>query len=388
MSSGQVLKAGSGRFYRPELDVVRFIAFLMVFLHHCLPRSPAGYYKHFPKIAADIGLAIANLTGFGLPLFFFLSALLLTELLLLERERTGRIDIGAFYLRRGLRIWPLYFLGLMLGVLYLGAMTLAHKPLEEGAWVMLGMYALMIGNWFYALGRANWISTPITPLWSISIEEQFYLFWPWLIKLGGETAVRWGSLAMIVTSVIVGGWLGVSHAERDTTIWTNTFVQFEAFAFGALCVLWLRRKPDYSLPPMKRMAIFIGAFCVWFAGSWLFAPKGIGPAMGASGIVFGYAFISLGCGLVILAVWGWRIWHPLLIRLGRISYGLYVYHLLSLKIIGEVVSKLGLPAIFHLAGDVAAFVVTIALAELSYRFFETPFLHLKEKFAKVPSRPT
>jgi peptidoglycan/LPS O-acetylase OafA/YrhL len=92
------------RFYLPELDAIRFFAFAAVFIHHLRDQGlydPAPY----PRLLTEI----AHFGSFGVDLFFALSAYLITELLMREKDFTGRIDIGSFYIRRGLRIWPLYF---------------------------------------------------------------------------------------------------------------------------------------------------------------------------------------------------------------------------------------------------------------------------------------
>jgi peptidoglycan/LPS O-acetylase OafA/YrhL len=90
-------------YYRPELDALRFFAFMCVFSFHRMDYVPTDPV-HDPWL-----FRIGNVGPFGVPVFFLLSAFLITELLLRERERTGRIHIKAFYIRRILRIWPLYF---------------------------------------------------------------------------------------------------------------------------------------------------------------------------------------------------------------------------------------------------------------------------------------
>ena len=106
-----------GSFYRPELDILRFGAFLLVFLHHALPHATIDYFTSdygIFKQAASLLAGIARAGALGVDLFFALSAYLITELLLRERRSHGAIDIRAFYIRRILRIWPLYYFALLI----------------------------------------------------------------------------------------------------------------------------------------------------------------------------------------------------------------------------------------------------------------------------------
>lgn len=136
-------------------------------MHHVLPHQAEAFSKHFgPRVSATLA-AVANGFGFGLCLFFFLGAYLITELLLREKERTRNIDLVRFYQRRILRIWPLYFLGIGIGV----ALALVNRSVADLHQFLA--YLGMVGDWFVAVH--GWSDNPMTPLWSISIEEQFYL---------------------------------------------------------------------------------------------------------------------------------------------------------------------------------------------------------------------
>ena len=168
-----------GQYYRPELDVLRFFAFFSVFCYHALPGVEVGNHSGWERAAA-IGLSAFKSAGsFGVCLFFVLSSFLITELLIRERSKTGTVHIKAFYTRRILRIWPLYFFFLFVGFL------LGHLVPE---WNLetprLLAFLALLGNWYVAV--FGWSANPIAPLWSISIEEQFYLIWPGLAKVGED----------------------------------------------------------------------------------------------------------------------------------------------------------------------------------------------------------
>ncbi len=171
------LKLVSPGFYRPELDGLRFFAFLGVYIAHSLSPDSAYYIAHHVPGASFIASAVSA-GKFGVDLFFFLSAYLITELLLREKERFGAINLRSFYLRRILRIWPLYLLGLLIAVLLPLVFPAQSFPLR---YVLA--FLLVSGNWVLSLRSAGILSiagpaSVMFILWSVSFEEQFYLFWP------------------------------------------------------------------------------------------------------------------------------------------------------------------------------------------------------------------
>ena len=154
------------RFYRPQLDVVRFVAFLAVFGHHALPRD--GAHSRWLKEAV-------NTLGFGLCLFFVLSAYLIALLLRRERQKTDTVALRAFYARRILRIWPLYLLGLGLA---------AARAVSHGLWHAQREW--LVAALLFAGNLVPHDTAIMNHLWSISVEEQFYLFFPSCYKWLGQ----------------------------------------------------------------------------------------------------------------------------------------------------------------------------------------------------------
>jgi peptidoglycan/LPS O-acetylase OafA/YrhL len=153
-------------FYRPGLDILRALAFLLVFVAHGLVSE-----INRPTQAG----AIARMGEFGVSIFFFLSSYLITELLLREKRDTGTIHVPAFYVRRILRIWPLYFAMIAVGW-FCGQFSPSHAlSFAWGASLLL-----LFTNW-YTVGH-GYPPGFLFPLWSISVEEQFYLAWPLIVK--------------------------------------------------------------------------------------------------------------------------------------------------------------------------------------------------------------
>jgi peptidoglycan/LPS O-acetylase OafA/YrhL len=245
-------KISAERFYRPELDVLRFIAFFSVFNFH----SAFFMRTHFPGQEV-----LAGMGAYGMCLFFFLSSYLITELLLRERAKSHTVHIRAFFIRRILRIWPLYFA--FIGFTILLGHFYPRFGIELPRVIAL---VFLAGNWYMAGYGSD--PGPAGPLWSISLEEQFYLVWPFLAKFGGSKALGIISTLLIPVAWLVlalhGGVSGYTHPN----IWCNSFVQFQFFAMGALTALGLHHhSPSWN--HWKRISILFAGACAWFAASWL-----------------------------------------------------------------------------------------------------------------------
>lgn len=356
-------QATSPRFYRPELDVVRFFAFFAVFLTHSLPSS---------STATNAG-AFVQSCALGLPLFFCLSAYLITKLLLLERDRTGTVALPKFYKRRMLRIWPLYLSMLAISA----ALSVLHHTIHQTAlWYVAALF--MLGNTVW------WIRTTVSHLWSISVEEQFYVFWPAAVSRLSNRALALLACALAVLAYAVLARYGWHHAEHDGRIWGNTFVQLQFFAAGILLALYQHTATPLTLPLPVRIALLLGAVLAWFAAVRVFHMLGApGESVGGPlSLCLGYFAAVLGCTAILVGVQGWARWPKPLVYLGKISYGLYVFHAAAQTLAGHYLQRFGL-----VASVVGSFVLTVLLATCSYHFFEAKFLRLKQRFEVVPSRP-
>ncbi|MDE3186998.1 MAG: acyltransferase [Acidobacteriota bacterium] len=374
------------RGYRPELDAVRFLAFLLVFVHHFLLLSPTyATRENLVAFAGEGGwrvqLALAEACGMGLCLFFTLSAYLITSLLLDERRKYTAISVRRFYIRRALRIWPLYFLGVAIG---LGFALASHQRNDVTGFVW---YLLFAGN-FYC-GAFGWLHNPMTALWSISIEEQFYLLWPWAMRWISGRGLLACAFFFIAGANITLFIFGQHHVETDVVVWTNTFVQFEMFAVGILLAL-ARKHMAWHKPGFGLMLAFTGPI-FWFEACLTFRakmPAGSGTATSGLSLMIAYALAALGCAAVLQ---GFCMIGPSHIpqwaaNLGKISYGLYVYHILAIDFSHALFnSKHGfLP---FAASVLVALLLTISAATVSYAYVETPFLRLKRRFELLHSRP-
>ena len=377
------------RFYLPELDVLRFFAFFAVFVSHM------ALYAFYSNSALG---ALGSGGAFGVDLFFTLSGYLLTSLLLREREKTGDIDVRAFYVRRGLRIWPLYYFFLVLCfLLTLIPESFFAAPFYPGDLfvpIPLKSYffmAIFLFNFNIAGSMLTNPSAFMTQLWSISVEEQFYLFWPWIARFVPRRRIVVVPLVMIAISCIARATLPL---DPDRHVWTNTLTRLDPIAVGILIALL----PRFNPRPAIRLSLVLVGFASWEFASYY---CGLIEQLSIAKISMGYPAVALGSGAFLLATLGAKSFRsgsaPVrgLVYLGKISYGLYVYSQIAIYLaklllfqgkLGEMVSPGRPPSSAVLIFWILAFCFNVTFAAASYRWLEAPFLRLKERFARVPSR--
>jgi len=324
-------------------------------------------------------LAGVGATGaFGVSLFFVLSSYLITELLLREKDLIGTLDVRSFYIRRILRIWPLYFAFLALAVILQWIVPGQHVTWRAGMW-----FSLLAGNWFIVFH--GFPSSVIFPLWSVSIEEQFYITWPAIVRRVTEAGmlVCAGILLTVATASRI--YLGLHHIG-ESDVWCNTFVQLDPIAIGILLAVLLKGEIP-RLSKLARGAILMAGITGLALGSLYFGIKN--DPLTTMRIVLGYPSVAVGGALVLLAVLRNTTErpNPVLVYLGRISYGLYVFHVLGLLISDHTVQDQTASLLRYSLRVVVALAATIAMAAVSYRWLETPFLGLKQRFTHVLSRP-
>ena len=354
-------------FYRPELDAVRFFAFFGIFCAHCYgPSNPAwNVFKDAMR--------------FSVALFFLLSSYLITELLRKERSATGSLHLRNFYIRRVLRIWPLYFLIILI------AIVIGHfyTPwVVTRTWVVSALF--LWSNLFIII--FGWPGSPLLrALWSISVEEQFYILVPGLAKLGGSKAIRWFSILVILAAYAYTWKFGLIKGRY---LALNSLVMFQFFAAGTLLATFLKGTvPSFSL--RLRLCLLGSGIGLWLLGNH----SGIGIRFTARAThwtpVYGWASVLVGTMLIFLAFLGAspRIrFSKIILYLGTISYGLYVYHEGVLILVHSTLARFwdlkGMPEV----ASVISLCLTIAISAVSYEWIEKPFIRLKSRFELVKCR--
>jgi peptidoglycan/LPS O-acetylase OafA/YrhL len=363
-------------FYIPQLDGLRFLAFFLVFLSHNLPTGDKVGQHFGPDVQRALSI-ISETAGFGLSLFFFLSAYLITSLLLLEKAASGTIDLRSFYLRRILRIWPLYFA-------FLGAVAVVGlwRPTHHISILRFAAMSALTGNWYSMVaGMGPFV---IGPLWSISVEEQFYAIWPWVFSQLSRKAFIGFCASLGVVSVFCTA-VFTYRGATSLGLWLNSLTEFIFFAAGGMFALFIRtpRRPN-----LLYSSVMIAAGSVlWLAVEVCFAINARSVSPVPSKASLGYLVVALGCAFLLagalhfpsVSVPQW------LVYLGKISYGLYVFHALAMHLVWStpLIWCLRTPGIEF----VSVFVLTLIFATLSYRYLERPFLQLKRRFELVKTRP-
>jgi len=375
------------RFYLPELDLLRFLACTTIFLQHVYEKTPARYFPEFhPNLLGRTVYILAWSGGYSVDVFLALSAFLITQLLLREREATGTVDLRRFYLRRILRIWPLYYFYLAviaIAGLWIGSFHLSAK------WLILS--ALLSAN----VANALWGWTPAfvaSHLWTIAVEEHFYLIWPLIVKRLNPRGLAATALTMLTISFAARTVCLLTGAP-GSLVWTNTLTRLDPLAAGILLAVWMTHR-QYRPTIAARAVLLVAGVATMLLVSAHCDPYW--SPNSAATLFFGYPAVALGCVAILLAFLGLPLRRDRFlpragIYLGKISYGLYVWQMMAIVLVLR-----GIDRPLPVSGDwvdsatfaaLCSFVLTIALAAASYRFLETPFLRLKSRFAVVPSRP-
>ncbi|SPE25574.1 putative Acyltransferase 3 [Acidobacteriia bacterium SbA2] len=372
-------RSNTQRFYHPELDALRFFAFFLVFIHHHFPGTPAQYNPHLGKLVAVSISSVASAGAFGVDIFFALSSYLITELLLREKARSGRVDVGSFYLRRILRIWPLYFF-----FLALAAGINGFIPNEHVSGKAIAAFLLFSGNWWMMFaGRSVSV---INPLWSVSVEEQFYLVWPPLVRRLNEQGMLVASGIMLLVSNLARLAIALAHVQSERYIWFNTLTRLDPIALGIITAVLLRGRSP-SLSSIRRALLFLTSLAVLLVAANVLHTR---AEVVHLAVALGYPLVAVSSVGFLVSLLAsdppWWARGPL-VYLGRISYGLYVFHILALKLADVIGAHASFGSRFVKGEGVLGFVLTLLMAIVSYQVLERPFLRIKERYSHVLSRP-
>lgn len=370
--------------YFANIDGLRFFAFLVVLVSHLSIFTGYGaeYYSPIRKLFLTHG-------DLGVTFFFTLSGFLITYLLLQEREQVSTVSLKHFYIRRALRIWPVYMVVIIAGFFVFP--YLIDTPLVVSLLAPLSRlpaYLLFVGN--IDLVYMGYASVIIGVLWSLAVEEQFYLIWPVVFKKIKTSTIPW-----VLGSVIVASFIyRFIHWENYEIIRYMTFSVFSDIAIGCLLAYLVFFKKGFVVffERIPKWAILVNYILVLFYPvlrgvlSFLISGWFYHTMYALESVIFCILF----AGIIMEQCFAKNSFFKFgnsktLVYLGKISYGLYAYHMIALVLVlwfGRVFFGLALnynSIAILLNISVATFVLSLFFAHISYTYMEKPILKLKEK---------
>lgn len=357
------------KLYFNKLDSLRFIAFFLVFWQHGFSSSfseIAGNNKSLQKVVD----ALTVTGGIGVHLFFVISGFLITLLLIKEEQVQGKINLGFFYVRRILRIWPLYYLVLILGMFVLPFLfdTFTFKgniPLN-----------LLFLNNFDMVSQAP--NVGIT--WSVAIEEQFYLFWPLLFMLLPNKR----HLLVLSFILFVGSCL--FNIYFPSLSYFHTFGNIVFLMTGCMgAIIYTKNEQAFTGSSMmesgKLPYAIVGALCFIILSD--FSETMHYLAVVALPLLYIYIVLN-----VVIQSDGVNV--SRISTLGKYTYGMYLYHpmiVILTKICFDLahLDYIG-NAYIHFLLAIISLAITIVFSIFSYTYFELYILNYKSKFSFVKTR--
>ena len=376
------------KIFFPNLDGLRFISFFVVFLFHSNQSILSYLNDSHPRLYATIDF-LSRHGNLGVNFFFVLSGFLITYLLIKEKELTGTIHIGKFYVRRILRIWPLYYLCVFIGfVVFAILKKMSGDPAMENA-----------HPWYYISFFANFDimhSWPVKPdallltiLWSVAVEEQFYLSWPVILRF---VPLKWYKLvfpAIMIFSLIFRS-MHTGPGETEFAIrYFHTFSVIGDMALGGLFAYLVSYENRFksmivNLPRPAILFIYLAALGLALFKDELFH--------NTAGMILDRLVIGCFFGLIILeqnyaknSLFKMSNFKTMS-KLGIYTYGLYCLHLMGLYFAIKVMNTLRLDGSLTwvaFAIFILAFALALVISLSSYHLFEKWFLRWKDKFAFI-----
>lgn len=369
----------SQRIYFKNLDILRFMAAYMIVLLHCF----FGWQIRFgnPKILVNslsppsiekFELLMHNFS-FGVDIFFIVSGFLLTYLLLAEKEKAGKVDVLKFYIRRAFRIWPLYFFMILL------APILSYFLYEQSPTYIY--HFLFAGNFDLIENGPKSVAT--NHLWSICIEEHFYVFCPLIIGFIPMRKLPQTLLGIILVSIIFRGFFLSHTSDYGMSYYVHTLSRIDVLALGGLFgYFYYHRKIKFNHPLPVRLIIYSIFLLIFFNVNYVESGHFLIDTMKKYLFILPFSY-WLGNFLfhkkALFSVDRPNIFH----LFGKVSYGIYMFNPVIIFLVIFFFEKYGYQNYLYFL--IAVHVLLAISAFLSYRFLELPFLSLKEKYAVIKS---
>ncbi len=371
---------GDSRRHLPGLDGIRGLAILMVMFSHFI--VVGGHLK------GDNPFERLLKSGYlGVDLFFVLSGFLITGILIDSKQMPGYFRV--FYIRRALRIFPLYY-----GLLAISWLTVVFITPQDKA-VLTGVDSMA---WFWAYAsnigmavKGDWLNSPtwvgLGHFWSLAVEEQFYLVWPLLVFLLPVKWLKRLCIVLVLASPLL--FYGLTEWMGNRSTYVSTPGRLGVLAVGGWLAITWRERGGWNkvMPKLGPVALVAGVVLLLERS---FIPWPLSTYEPTIVLV-----VSAACvGMAATARWGAAFFESRVLRwLGKYSYGIYVYHH-ALKPVWAryvwdwlLVPHLGTGWLATICYTIIATTASLSLAWLSWACFEEPILTLKSRFAYRPAAP-
>lgn len=362
--------------YFENLDALRFFAAFSVILFH-FSRDVRGFFPSIEESGIYAWLdKIMQKGHLGVNFFFVLSGFLITYLILHERKLTGTFSLGKFLVRRTLRIWPLYFIIIIIGFLIFPVLIDGYHT-DHNAWMYIGFLA----NFDEIINGANDPINFLTAPWSVAVEEQFYLFWGIILFIGFKIK-KFKPIYLIIVLYIISFYFRWHFWEDYRTLYFSTITVCQDILTGSLLGLALFHEKNF-LEPIKKLSkiwvflIYILGFGMCFFKNKIFPGQLIIIERSVLSLFFAFVILDQIRGEHSIFKLG-RI--KVFNYLGKISYGLYMYHLVIMFILALWINSwtdygIWLIPLFF----VLIIIGVVSVASISYYLIEKPLLKLKPK---------
>lgn len=362
---------GASKFRFQNLDSIRTIAFFTVFLAHAFYAESEAIKKSSAYLWA---IQFQEALGFGVPIFFVLSGFLITYLML--KEQTGKFGFSLknFYMRRILRIWPVYFIVLLIGFVLFPIFRnlMLQQPYLENANPLY--YISFLSNFDQLKHTSLPFGIGLGPTWSVSIEEQFYLLWPLLLLLFPKKHFIIGIGIVLISSLVLSPLLGLPSKH---TLYCMMYLSIGGlFAYLSFYHFEFIKK-------ITNVSSFVFLFGIFLLITSLY--------LSSNG--YGSYYLTVFMALIIAYSIVYQIFAeklelrkiPFLERVGKYTYGLYLYH-----VICNFVAHILIDDIFKfeesrltvlLVKPLISLSLSLILAYFSYHYMEQYFFKLKNRFS-------
>jgi len=362
--------------YFPNLNGIRCIAALLVVFHH-LEQA-----KHAFGIANFYDVTIIKHAGrLGVGLFFVLSGFLITYLLLEEKGRFGDVDAKKFYLRRVFRIWPIYFLIIGLSFFVFPHIDLLYFPdanekLAHDVAPRLALLFLVLPNYAFVLyDLPYWCAQT----WSIGVEEQFYYLWPWIIKYPKKSGRILFLFLFVTAALLLGGAYLLDKTDEEKISAITTFLgqfRIQTMALGGLCAYLVYTQKTQILDFVFRKDVQIVVYSL--LAILFFSGIHFTGFLELYALFFSFFVLNVSCNKNTII----NLENKVMSYLGKISYGLYIYHVFVIVFIINALRTFS-PQIngttYQIVLYILTFVLSVAVTALSYNYFEKPLLAFKDR---------